>query len=285
MYEKTKILGIAMPRVNTAVLIDLTGRSALVTGGGDGLGRNIVETLASAGASVMIMDVRPENALTLKKELNAEGCAVEFVQGDVSKAADAAQAVEATRQAFGSIDILVNNAAVFDMVPTVNMSEEAWDRLINVNLKGTHLMCQAAIRAMLEQGERSYYIVNISSAGGLIPTVPNAVQSHYYAAKAGVINYTRALGKEYMASGIRVNGVAPGGMAGTPGSKSLRPNISPEQAKAMMEWGPRTPAVLPEEVARMVLALAGPMADGMRGETVLVDAGLNLQLGGYPLQS
>lgn len=271
-----------MPRVNTAELINLAGRAALVTGGGDGLGRNIVETLAGAGASVMIMDLRPDNALKLKDELKAEGCAIGFVQGDVSKAADAERAVAATRQAFGSIDILVNNAGVFDMVPTAKMREEAWDRVININLKGTHLMCQAAVRAMLEQGDRPYHIVNIASAGGLVPVVPNSLMSHYNASKAGVMSYTRSLAKEYLGTGIRVNCIAPGGMM-TPGGMGLQREISPEQGKLLMEVGRRAPNTSGQEVARMVLALASPMAVGMRGETVLVDAGMVLHLGGYPL--
>lgn len=273
-----------MPRVNTSALINLTGRAALVTGGGDGLGRHIVQTLASAGAAVMIMDVRPENALALKDELNAEGCNADFVQGDVSKAADAARAVAATRQAFGAIDILVNNAAVFDMVPTVNMTEEGWDRVIDINLKGTHLMCQAAVRAMLEQGERPYYIVNVSSNGGFVPTVPNNLMAHYYASKAGVINYTRALAKEYLASGIHVNGVAPGGMGATRGNMELKMDIAPEQGKALMEFATRTLITDCQDVANMVLVLASPLAAGIRGETINVDAGMLLHMSGYSLK-
>ncbi len=274
-----------MPRVNIAELINLTGRAALVTGGGDGLGRHIVTTLASAGAAVMIMDVRPENALALRNELNAEGCRVEFVQGDVSKVADAARAVAATREAFGSIDILVNNAAVFDMVATVNMSEECWDRVIDINLKGTHLMCQAAVRAMLEQGDRPYYIVNVSSNGALIPTVPNNLMSHYYAAKAGVVNYTRALAKEYLGKGIHVNGIAPGGMGMTRGNMELKADITPEQGKALMEFGQRTLLTPIQEAANMVLVLVSPLAAGVRGETVVVDAGMLLHHAGYIVQS
>lgn len=94
----------------------------------------------------------------------------------------------------------MNNAGVFDMVATVDMREEAWDRVIDINLKGTHLMCQAAVRAMLEQGDRAYYIVNIASAGGLVPIVPQNLMAHYCASKAGVINYTRAIAKEYLVS-------------------------------------------------------------------------------------
>jgi 3-oxoacyl-[acyl-carrier protein] reductase len=138
---------------------------------------------------------------------------------------------------------------------------------------------------MLEQGDRPYYIVNIASAGGLVPIVPNNLQSHYYASKAGVINYTRALAKEYLANGIHVNCIAPGGMGPTRGNMELKAEISPEQGKALMEFGQRAPSTSGQEVARMVLALASPMAVGMRGETVLVDAGLLLHLGGYSLHS
>jgi len=256
--------------------LDLTGKAALVTGGGRGLGRNIVERFVDAGASVMIMDIREAESLEVKATLSANGFKVDFVNGDVRKASDATRAVAETTTAFGSIDILVNNAGVFSIIRTDRLSEDEWERIIDTNLKGAHLMCQAAMKAMLKQGDGSYKIVNISSMGGIAPVVAGGLMVHYNAAKAGVISYTRTLGKELMGTGIRVNCVAPGNMGPTPGNMEIFVNTTPEQAEkfnAVASAGAQTST---EEVARMVLALASPLAEGMRGQTVVVDGGFLL---------
>jgi NAD(P)-dependent dehydrogenase (short-subunit alcohol dehydrogenase family) len=260
----------------STALVDLTGKAALVTGGARGLGVEIVRTLASAGASVMIMDFREGEGGEAKSALTAKGLIVDFVQGDVSKAADAVAAVAATVAAFGSIDILVNNAGVFSVIRTDRLTEEEWDRVIDINLKGTHLMCQAAMRAMLEQPDASYRIVNIASMGAIAPVVSGGLMVHYNSAKAGVISYTRTLAKELLDSGIRVNCVAPGSMGPTPGNMETLIDATPEQRDKFFAVAAAGPETSTEEVARMVLALASPLADGMRGQTVAVDGGFLL---------
>jgi NAD(P)-dependent dehydrogenase (short-subunit alcohol dehydrogenase family) len=253
--------------------LDLTGKAALVTGGARGLGLDIVRTLARAGASVMMMDFREAEGAEAKANVGSEGHAVDFVQGDVRSAADAARAVDATRSAFGSIDILVNNAGVFSLVRLDRLTEEEWDRI--VDLKGTHLMCQAAMRAMLDQSPGPYRMVNIASTGGIAPGVSVGLMAHYNAAKAGVIAYTAALAKELMDTGIRVNAVAPGNMGPTPGNLEAGASIdaTPEQIDKVLAVASRAAETTTGEVARMVLALASPLADGMRGQTVVVDGG------------
>ncbi|UIX29298.1 SDR family NAD(P)-dependent oxidoreductase [Streptomyces sp. GQFP] len=260
----------------SAGLIDLTGKAALVTGGARGLGLDIVRALAAAGAAVMIMDFREAVAVKAKAELNAEGLPVDMVLGDVRMAADANRAVAATVDAFGSIDILVNNAAVFSVIRTDRLTEDEWNRVIDIGLKGTHLMCQAAMRAMLDRPDAPCRIVNIASVGGIAPVVADGLMVHYNAAKAGVISYTRTLAKELMSSGIRVNCVAPGQMGMTPGNQEVLVDATPEQTEKFVAVSTAGAQTSTEEVARMVLALASPLADGMRGQTVVVDGGLLL---------
>jgi NAD(P)-dependent dehydrogenase (short-subunit alcohol dehydrogenase family) len=260
----------------SAELLDLAGKAALVTGGARGLGLDIAKRLAAAGAAVMIMDFREAEGQKAKAELGAEGYSVDLVLGDVRKAADAARAVAATVDAFGSIDILVNNAAVFSVVRTDRLTEDEWDRVIDIGLKGTHLMCQAAMQAMLARPGTAGRIVNIASVGGIAPVVADGLMVHYNAAKAGVISYTRTLAKELMGSGIRVNCVAPGNMGPTPGNQEVLVDATPEQVEKFAAVSSAGAQTSPEEVARMVLALASPLADGMRGQTVVVDAGLLL---------
>lgn len=260
----------------SADFLNLTGKAALVTGGARGLGLDIVRTLAGAGASVMIMDFREDECLKVKAELTGEGLPVDVVLGDVRLVADAARAVAATVAAFGSLDILVNNAAVFSVIRTDRLTEDEWDRVIDVDLKGTHLMCQAAMKTMLEQGDGSCKIVNIASVGGIAPVVSGGLMVHYNAAKAGVISYTRTLAKELISSGIRVNCVAPGMMGPTPGNLETHIDATPEQTERFMAVGTAGAQTSTDEVARMVLALASPLAEGMRGQTVVVDGGFLL---------
>ncbi len=183
-------------------MASLEGRTAIVTGAACGIGKAIAERLASEGARVAILDVNLEMAKTTASDLSggaiAEHC-------DVSDPDSVASAFASTLGAFGRLDILVNNAGIVgNDTPVKDLDVSEWDRVMDVNLKGTYLCARAAVNAMLPN--RSGAIVSMASISG---KEGNANMAPYSVSKAGVINFTKVLAKEVMSEGIRVNCVAP----------------------------------------------------------------------------
>lgn len=181
---------------------DLDGKVAIVTGAGQGIGRAIAAHLVAEGARVVVAELNPQAGSAAAEAL---GDQVVFCRTDVTQAADVQAMLDAVLKAFGRVDILVNNAGLFQRGLTQDMAEETWDRVIDVDLKGTFLCCQAVGRAMIQQ--RSGRIVNISSINGLV-AFPERLA--YNCSKAGVIALTKALASEWAAHNITVNTVAPG---------------------------------------------------------------------------
>ena len=181
----------------------LAGRTAIVTGGAQGIGEAIVRAYAAEGAKVVIADIGVAKAQALAKELGPNAMALALDVRDV-KQIDAA--VEATVAKFGSLDILVNNAAIFDMGPITEVTEASFDRLFAINVKGLFFMLQAAARQMLKQG-RGGRIINMSSQAG---RRGEALVSAYCATKAAVISLTQSAGLAFAKDGITVNAIAPG---------------------------------------------------------------------------
>jgi D-sorbitol dehydrogenase (acceptor) len=181
----------------------LAGKAAIVTGGAQGIGEAIVRAYAAEGAKVVIADIGAAKAQTLAKELgpNAMGLAL-----DVRDVKQIDAAVEATVTKFGSLDILVNNAAIFDMGPVTEVTEASFDRLFAINVKGLFFMLQAAAKQMLKQG-RGGRIINMSSQAG---RRGEALVSAYCATKAAVISLTQSAGLAFAKDGITVNAIAPG---------------------------------------------------------------------------
>src|SRR5215470_6627031 len=164
-------------------LYDLTGKVALVTGGGSGIGQAIVLRLAEARAAVMITDINRDAAQQVIETIRATGNTADALEADASHADDASRVVQATVDAFGRLDILVNNAGIYPFTPTLDISEALWDRVMGINLKGMFFYAQAAAHHMIQVGGGGR-IINLASIDAFHPT---GMQVHYSASKGGVI--------------------------------------------------------------------------------------------------
>lgn len=266
-----------MAQPSIGEMFDLSGKGAIVTGGGMGIGRAIARRLAEAGAAVLIADANLEAAAQTAGEIQGGGGRAEAIRCDVDNLEDAGGVVRKAVETFGRLDILVNNAGVYPPSMLLDMPREIWDKVLNVNLRGVLTMSQAAARQMIAQGGGGR-IVNIASVEGLHPA---PFLGHYDASKAGVIMLTRAMALEWAAHRILVNAIAPGGID-TPGLDGLLRHFVPAGGKiedAKQYHLNRTPLGrmgTPDEIARMALVLASGAADYMTGSLVVVDGGFLL---------
>lgn len=252
---------------------DFTGSVVVVTGGAKGIGRAICQGFARAGANVLCIDVDVEGGEALAAADNGPGTVV-FFQGDVGKAADCRAAIEDAVARWGGLDVICNNAGIqpkSSYLPVHELSEEMWDRILDVNLKSTYLMSHFGIPYLKARGGGS--IINTASVQGMASA--NLV-SAYAASKGGLISLTRQLALDYGSENIRVLGVAPGTIdTGMP--HAYEPIPEDEHNRMRAEWGERHPLNRigqPEEIAQAVLFLASDGASFMTGETVCVDGGL-----------
>ena len=258
-----------------AQLFDLGGKGAVVTGGGMGIGRAIALRLAEAGAGVMIADINQEAAEGTVEEIKASGGKARAIVADASSATDARKVVEAAVEAFGSLDILINNAGIYPMAPVLEASEELWGKVLDLNLKGTFLCSQAAAQEMVKAG-RGGKIVNLASIDAF---KSHGMTAHYGASKGGVVMLTKALALELAPHNILVNCVAPGSVM-TPGTartrESLRQIVGVTPEQVIQGFLPRVPLqrmAEPDDIAKVVLFLVSGAADYMTGDTVVVDGG------------
>jgi 2-deoxy-D-gluconate 3-dehydrogenase len=256
-------------------LFDLSGKSVVVTGGAVGIGKGIASWLADAGASVMLTDIDMEAANRAVEEIRAEGGNVEAILADAGSPADAKKVVAAAIGAFGGLDVLVNNAGIYPMSPFFSTTEELWDRVMDINLKGVFFYSQAAAQSMVA-AERGGKIINVCSIDGLRPT---GMIAHYNASKGGVLMLTKALALELAPMKIQVNAVAPGGIM-TPGTDETRKTITDTVGIAseeiLGEFLKRVPLGRTgdeDDIAKVVLFLASGASDYMCGEMVVVDGG------------
>ena len=185
-----------MAKKTIAQLFDLSGKGAIVTGGGMGIGRAIVMRLAEAGAAVMIVDIDMDAAGKVVQRVKEKGGKAEAIKADIRSLADAKKVAEATVKAFGSLDILVNNAGIYPISNALETTEELWDRTLDINLKGTFFFSQAAAREMVK-AKRGGRIINMASIDAVHPM---GEVSHYNASKGGVLSLTKALALEWGAS-------------------------------------------------------------------------------------
>jgi 3-oxoacyl-[acyl-carrier protein] reductase len=246
-------------------MFDLSGKVALVTGGSRGIGRAISLALAEQGAAVAVNYVANEEAARETVERIAScGAKAVALRGDVSQAADAQRLVEETSAQLGGLHILVNNAGLTADDLLLRMSEEAWDRVLEIDLRGAYLCTKAALRPLVRQ--RWGRIINIASVAGL---VGNAGQANYAAAKAGLIGFTKAVAKEVASRRITANAIAPGLV-----QTEMTEDLTEAQESAVLQLIPLGRAATPEEVAPSVVFLASEEAGYITGTVLAVDGGL-----------
>ena len=242
----------------------LNGRVAVVTGGSRGIGKAIALKLANNGAKVAIFATRESEAVNQTlSELKATGIEALFVPCDVSNFEQVKASIDSVIEQFGKIDILVNNAGITKDKLLMQMSEEDFDDVISVNLKGTYNTVKACIRPFI----RNKYgkIINISSVVGLMG---NPGQVNYAASKAGIVGLTKSLAKEYAAKGITCNAIAPGFIA-TDMTEDLL-----DKQEGLINMIPMKKVGNPEDIANLALFLASDMSSYITGEVIKVDGGM-----------
>ncbi len=245
-------------------MAELDGMSALVTGGGRGIGKAIALKLAGSGCSVAVADIRADNARAVAGEIEASGKKALAVEADISKAESVEAMVKRTIDAFGRIGILVNNAGVTRDALLMRMDEADWDAVISINLRGAFLCSRAVIRSMMK--ERRGKIVNIASVVGVMG---NAGQANYAASKAGLIGLTKSLAKEVASRNIQVNAVAPGFI-----ESDMTAGLPQEVKDAYLAGIPARRFGGVGDVANAVAFLVSPDADYITGQVLRVDGGL-----------
>ncbi len=242
----------------------LAGRVAVVTGGTRGIGLASARLLAEDGASVVVSGRDPGRLDAAVKELEALGVAALGIAADAAKREDCDRLVDAAKERFGRIDVLVNNAGMTRDQLLVRMKDDDWDRVLDVNLRGVFMMTRAAAKVMMRQ--KSGRIINITSTAG---AMGNAGQVNYSAAKAGVIGLTKAAARELAHWNILVNAVAPGLI-----DTDMTATVPAEARQALLDQVPLKRIGVAREVAEMVRFLAGDAGAYITGQTIHVNGGL-----------
>ncbi len=257
-----------------AVAMELSGRVAIVTGGGSGMGRSFSILFAKEGARVVVVDIVEKSGTETVTLIEKAGGQALFVLADLTKAEDAKQVVRKTIDAYGRLDTLVNNAGILHMGTVVQTTEADWDAILATNLKSMFLMSKCAVPEIAKNGGT---IINMASDAGLIGNPDSAA---YCASKGGVISLTRAMALDHAAEGIRVNCICPGAID-TPLLKKGFDELSQEQRDAwrarVKERYPLGRIGKPEEVAQVALFLASDGSSFMTGAAVSVDGGLTIK--------
>jgi 3-oxoacyl-[acyl-carrier protein] reductase len=247
-------------------MAELKDKVAIVTGAGQGIGRGIALSLAKEGAKVVVADIT-DKRFEVVKEIEALGSQALAVKCDVSNREDVASMVKETLNKFRRVDILVNNAGIYPFKPFADMTEQDWDRVLNINLKGVFYCVKAVLPKMIEQ--KYGKIVNLSSIAGSVVGFPSLV--HYSASKAAILGFTRALALEVAPHKINVNAIAPGPID-TPGTTAPDVTIM-EQTKKMIPLGRMG---LPQDIANLAVFLASDKSSFITGQCIVSDGGYTL---------
>lgn len=260
---------------------DLEGKTAIVTGGGRGIGFAAAGLLAARGASVVVAELNSETGVEAENKLKAAGARAAFVATDVSKVAEVDALVAKASSLFGGVDILINNAGVIWLTPLLKISEKEWDTVVDVNLKGTFLCSKTVVPEMIRRG--GGVIVNTAS-----PVIQRALAdcAHYIAAKAGVAALTRAMALEWGPLGIRVNCIIPGPTETS--NEMMWPGLSEDEIPAARREVEKTVPLgrlgQPEDVARAAVWLCTPEAGFVTGAVLPADGGaMTLHRGHVPV--
>lgn len=257
-------------------LLNLSGKTAIVTGGAWGIGFGIAYRLAEAGAKVVIADINHAEATKAVAELNNQGWAAKAIQVDVSSEEEVKAMVEETVNALGTLDVLVNNAGIYPATLFSQMTLADLEKVLAVNLKGVFLCCKYASAQMINQG-RGGKIINITSIDALHPS--SVGLAHYDASKHGVWGLTKNIALELAPYQISVNAIAPGGI-NTPGVIQAQKTTSSSSGTDMPKLLETFLATIPmhrlgeaDEIGKVALFLASDMSSYMTGAQIVVDGG------------
>ncbi len=250
-----------------AIKIDLTGKVAVVTGAGRGIGKSTAMALAQAGADVALGARTGSQLEEVARQIRSLGRRALPVQTDVTKKVSVEELMSSAHDRLGGLHILVNNAAIMAPGPLMEQAEEDWDKVIAVNLKAVFLCTQSAGRYMIAQ--RYGKIINMASTGGVIAGPKNAA---YHASKAAIIHFTRSVAIEWIRHNINVNAVGPG----TVDTELVDQFIRGGNRDHMLKGIPIRRFAGPDEIANLVAFLASDLADYMVGEHVIIDGGLTI---------
>jgi NAD(P)-dependent dehydrogenase (short-subunit alcohol dehydrogenase family) len=253
--------------VSVRELFDLSGKVAIVTGGGSGIGRQMAQGLAESGASLVLCARKAERCEQAAGELEQLGVRALGLGCDVRDQAQVEAVVRRTRDELGGVDVLVNNAGTVWGAAPEDMPLEGWQKVVDVNLTGAFLFAQAAGRVMIEAGGGS--IVNIASVAGLHGAPPEVVNTIvYHATKGGVIAFTRDLAWKWARHGIRVNAIAPGWFP-----SDMSSFVLDAQGDELIRRIPLGRFGGPEDLKGVVVFLASPASAYVTGHTLVVDGG------------
>ncbi len=249
----------------------LKDRVAIVTGAGQGIGKGIVLELAKEGAKVVVSDINEKTMNETVEEIKKLGAEAIGVKADVANSAEVEEIVKRTLEQFGRVDILVNNAGICKTSQVTDMSEDEWDKVLAINLKGVFLCSKTVLPKMVEQ--KYGKIINITSIAGAKIAWPKI--GHYVASKAGIIGLTRNLALDYSRYGINVNAVAPGAIETAMLDSVLKDlGMTREQ---VIQGIPLGRIGQPEDIAKVVAFLASDDSSYITGQTIITDGGYTIQ--------
>jgi 2-deoxy-D-gluconate 3-dehydrogenase len=263
---------------NIKKLLDLNGKTAIVTGGGIGIGYGITYRLSEAGANVVIAD-RSNDGDVAAKQLLSKKFKVMSIKTDVSQETDVQNLIDQTVKKYGTVDILVNNAGIYPVIPVTNMSLDDFQRVLSINLIGAFLCTKYASRQMITQGKGGR-IINITSIDALHPSSMGL--AHYDASKHGLWGFTKNAALELAQYNIWVNAIAPGAIL-TPGVQKLQQSMpnsgNIDMQKMLDEMLRKIPMHRlgdPDDIGKVALFLASDMASYITGTQIVVDGGVLL---------
>lgn len=254
--------------MSTLDLFRIDGKTAIVTGGGRGLGQYMAEALSEAGANAVLCSRKKEALEEVRQEIEDRGGKALAISCDVTNPEDVNNTVEEAEEAFGGVDILINNSGATWGAPAIEMPLERFDQVMAVNVRGVFLMSQAVGRRMIERGEGGK-IINIASIAGLIGGHPAYMQTvGYNSSKGAVISMTRDLATNWAQYGINVNAIAPGWFP-----TKMSSGLLTKHEEMMLDDIPLHRFGGPDDIKGVALLLASPASNYMTGQTVVVDGG------------
>ncbi|MEI2402557.1 SDR family oxidoreductase [Niallia taxi] len=252
-------------------LFDLTGKTAIVTGGGRGLGKEMAACLGEAGANIVICSRKLENCSETVEFLKEKGIQAIALACDVANQKEIEEVIVKTEEQFGSIDILINNSGTSWIAPTLDYPEDKWDKVMDVNVKGAFLFSQAAAKKMLQQ--KSGKIINISSVTALFGTHPLFLDAiAYNTSKGAIITLTKELAVKLAPYNIQVNAIAPGFFP------TKITSVLEKHEKQLLMKIPAHRAGDSKDLRGLTLLLAGSGSDYITGQTIAIDGGMSTML-------